>query len=200
MALAVIGAGFGRTGTHSAKLALEHLGFGPCHHMIRVMADPAQVALWRQAAAGHLPDWDAAFAGYGSAVDWPSAHFWRETMRHFPKAKVLLTHRSGDSWYDSFSKTILESIGPDSTPATFGHAVIRNVIFEGRPEDRAHAIALYERHNALVRAAVPADRLICHEVGQGWEPLCAGLGVPIPDIPYPRTNATAEFRDLVLQK
>jgi|GEM_PF-4069458 len=31
MSLKIIGAGFGRTGTHSLKLALEQLGFAPCN-------------------------------------------------------------------------------------------------------------------------------------------------------------------------
>ena len=38
----VIGAGFGRTGTHSMKSALELLGFGPCHHMVEVLSNPGQ--------------------------------------------------------------------------------------------------------------------------------------------------------------
>ncbi len=69
MGLAVIGAGFGRTGTESMKLALETLGLGPCHHMKEVLANPSQIALWRAAARGEGVDWDAAFAGYRSAVD-----------------------------------------------------------------------------------------------------------------------------------
>ena len=31
--LIVFGAGFGRTGTMSLKVALDTLGVGPCHHM-----------------------------------------------------------------------------------------------------------------------------------------------------------------------
>lgn len=200
MTLAVIGAGYGRTGTHSMKLALEMLGLGPCHHMASVMADPAQRDLWRAAGRGQLPDWDEAFAGFGSAVDWPSAHFWRETMAHFPKAKVLLTLRSAESWYHSFSETILHTLGPDNDPASFGVTVIRNVIFGGRPNDRAHAIETFNRHNDLVRATAPADRLICHAVGDGWGPLCAGLGLAIPDAPYPNSNSGAEFRANVLKQ
>jgi hypothetical protein len=69
MALSVIGAGFGRTGTESMKLALETLGRGPCHHMTEVLGNPDQIALWRAAARGDLPDWEQAFLGYRSAVD-----------------------------------------------------------------------------------------------------------------------------------
>jgi len=41
MTLSVIGAGFGRTGTLSLKLALEELGFGPCYHMMEVLKNPS---------------------------------------------------------------------------------------------------------------------------------------------------------------
>ena len=41
MTLAVIGAGFGRTGTASLRSALERLGFAPCYHMFEVVAQPA---------------------------------------------------------------------------------------------------------------------------------------------------------------
>ncbi len=90
MALSVIGAGFGRTGTESMKLALEALGMGPCHHMKEVLGNPEQVALWRSAAGGALPDWDEAFAGYDCAVDWPAAYFWRELSAYYPDAKIVL--------------------------------------------------------------------------------------------------------------
>jgi Sulfotransferase domain len=93
MALRVIGAGFGRTGTHSLKLALEQLGFAPCHHMYEVRAHPEQLAFWQAAARGELPDWDEVFAGFAAQVDWPGARFWRELAEHFPHAKVILSVR-----------------------------------------------------------------------------------------------------------
>jgi hypothetical protein len=40
MPLKVVGAGVGRTGTHSLKLALEQLLTGRCHHMVHRMAIP----------------------------------------------------------------------------------------------------------------------------------------------------------------
>ncbi len=106
MTLEVIGAGVGRTGTYSLKLALEELGFGPCHHMEEVLHNaPIQIPLWTAAAAGK-PDWDAALNGYNSAVDWPTASFWSELAKRYPKAKVVLTLRSTESWVASFSETI----------------------------------------------------------------------------------------------
>ena len=193
--LQVIGAGFGRTGTHSMKQALEMLGLGPCHHMVEVMTNPDQLAAWRAIAAGGAPDWNAVFAGYRSAIDWPSAYYWRQLASAFPEAKVLLTIRSPESWYKSFSSTILQGIGADTSPDSFGHLIIRNTIFDGRPEDRDLAIAAFNRNTAEVRAAIPAERLLIHEAGDGWEHLCRFLGVAVPQQPYPSSNSTQEFRD-----
>lgn len=192
--LKVIGAGFGRTGTHSMKKALEMLGLGPCHHMAEVMSNPDQLATWRAIAAGETPDWNGVFTGYRSAIDWPSAHYWRELAAAFPDAKVLLTIRSPESWYKSFSSTILQGIGPETSPESFGHRIIRNKIFDGRPEDRDIAIAAFNRNTQEVRAAIPASRLLVFEVGDGWEPLCRFLGIPAPPQPFPSSNSTEEFR------
>lgn len=195
MSLDVIGAGMGRTGTYSLKLALEHLGFGPCHHMADVNANLEQKELWRAAGQGQLPNWDLAYAGYRSAVDWPTAHFWREVSDHYPDAKVVLTVRDPEAWYDSVAQTIGLMMDPASNdPQSFGAAVVGNGVFGGRFNDRHHAIAVYEEHNATVRATLPPERLLTYQVSEGWGPLCAFLGVQLPSEPFPRTNSTAEFR------
>ncbi len=94
--LKVIGAGHGRTGAYSLKLALEQLGLGPCHHMEKVLKDPErQIPLWSAAARGQA-DWGTIFAGYGSAVDWPTAACWRELAEAHLEAKVILTTRSAE--------------------------------------------------------------------------------------------------------
>src|ERR1700749_3582769 len=101
MALAVIGAGFGRTGTYSLNLALEMLGLGLCHHMADVMQSEQQKAWFRAAGRGEAVDWDAVYAGSPSAVDWPPCHFWRQLAARFPDAKVILTTRDPAKWYES---------------------------------------------------------------------------------------------------
>ncbi len=194
MGLSVIGAGFGRTGTESMKLALETLGLGPCHHMKEVLADPSQMALWRAAARGEVPDWDAAFAGYASAVDWPAAYFWRQLSATYPDAKILLTVRSAESWYESMSNTILKVLESSTDPDSVGLRMIAEGVFGGRLGDRAHAIAVYEKNNAEVQAALPRQRLLTHHLGDGWQPLCRFLDKPIPDAAFPRTNSTEEFK------
>ena len=120
MSLSVIGAGFGRTGTESMKTALEILGFGPCHHMKELNANPTQRTLWRGIARGNTPDWEQAFAGYRSCTDWPSAFYWRELSAAYPDAKILLTLRDAESWYASVQNTILKSLTGNADPDSVG--------------------------------------------------------------------------------
>jgi hypothetical protein len=200
MALSVIGAGFGRTGTHTLNLALEQLGFGPCHHMEDLMAHPEQKALFRAAGRGEAVDWDAAYAGYKSAVDWPTAYFWRELAAHFPQAKVILTVRNSEEWYKSARATIFNTMGDSSDPETFGVAVIRTKIFSDRLDDETHVIEVLETHNAEVIEAIEPSRLLVYQVADGWPRLCSFLGVPVPAEPFPHSNTTDEFRSRMLKR
>ncbi|TGP49131.1 sulfotransferase family protein [bacterium M00.F.Ca.ET.230.01.1.1] len=194
MSLMVIGTGFGRTGTDSMREALTMLGFGPCHHMSEVMAHAGQRRLWRALARGAAPDWDQLFAGYKSCVDWPSAFYWRELIEAYPQARVILTWRSPESWWESFEKTILPAIVASTDQESLGIALVSKQVFGGRPQDRAHAIAVYRDNVEAVLNTVPAERLLVHKLGDGWAPLCAHLGVPVPDEPYPARNTTQAFR------
>lgn len=202
MTLSIIGAGFGRTGTTSLKLALEKIGRGPCYHMMEVFQNPAHIDLWNQAADGR-PNWDTVFDGYASAVDWPASAFYQQLLDQYPDARVILTARDSDKWYQSVSDTIyassirpLRDTDPPFLPAhrAMAQTVVWDGIFGGRFDDKAHAIATYERHNAKVQEQVPSDRLLVFEPGEGWAPLCAFLGCDVPSEPFPRANTTEEFR------
>lgn len=197
MPLSVIGAGLGRTGTMSLKLALEQLGFGPCYHMIEVFKDPAAPAYWEAAADGERMDWEKVFAGFKSTVDWPSASFYRELAAAYPEARVILTERDPEAWYESTQQTIFAIRDERAPPTDAFVSMIRKVVykmFDFRVHDRDWAISVFERHNAQARAAIPADRLLVYEVSQGWAPLCTFLGVPVQDGPMPKVNTTEEFR------
>lgn len=202
MALSVIGAGFGRTGTLSLKIALERLGLGPCYHMAEVFAHPEHVPAWRDAAEGRPVDWDTLLVGYGAAVDWPACHFWRELAVRHPQARVVLTVRDAERWYASVRDTIYGALCaelPAEPPVLRAQqAMARRIVLErtfgGRFEDRDHAIRVYREHNEAVRRALPPERLLVYEVAQGWEPLCGFLDRPVPDEPFPRVNSTDEFR------
>lgn len=193
MALSVIGAGFGRTGTYSLNMALEVLGFGPCHHMEDVNASADQKALFRAAGRGEPVDWDAAYVGYNSAVDWPTAYFWRELAEHFADAKIILTVRNSEDWYKSVKSTIL-ALSPGADPASFGEVVIRQKIFGGRTDDETHCIGVLEANTAEVIRSLPPERLLVYQVSEGWPKLCHFVSVPIPTVPFPTSNSTAEFK------
>ena len=201
MALDIIGPGFGRTGTNSLKQALETLGFGPCHHMFEVRDHPEQLPAWQAAARGERVDWDRMFQGYRSQADWPGARYWRELARHYPEAKVILTVRDPDAWFDSVQATIvpfLAARGQHPSPhvnaiAEMGHEAIAAQLFADRLSDREHATRVFRDHVAEVQATIPPDRLLTFEVRQGWEPLCAFLGRDVPDQPFPKTNSSKQF-------
>ncbi|MEZ6011419.1 MAG: sulfotransferase [Hyphomonas sp.] len=198
MALKVISAGFGRTGTLSLKQALEELGFGPCHHMMEVIENgEKQVPLWNGALAGK-PDFEAIYMGYSSAVDWPSAAFWKELADDYPDAKIILSSRSAESWYASISETILATVwAPETWPpqAVEWFTMVSKVLDRslGAARTKDELIAVFHAHEAAVKAAIPAGRLLVHSAKDGWDPLCAFLGVPVPEGPYPRTNSKEEF-------
>jgi len=199
MALKVIGTGFGRTGTDSMREALEILGFGPCHHMLEVNASDEQKRLWRAHVRGETIGWETLFAGYNSCVDWPSAYYWRELIRVYPDAKVLLTYRSPESWWESFERTIAVGISRSTEPESLGVALVGERVFGGKWSERDAAIAAYQANVDAVKATVPAHRLLVHSLGDGWEPLCRHLDVPVPAVPYPSRNNTSDFRRAILE-
>jgi hypothetical protein len=201
--LKIIGAGFGRTGTSSLKLALEQLGFGRCYHFRNMLAD-WHVPRWRRILAGGDADWDRIFHGYASTADFPAAAFYRELAAHYPAAKVILSTRDPEAWYRSTRETLLplRRALPTWLPP-FGHIaevtdkLLWQGAFEGRFDDREYMLQRYARHLAQVRAAIAPERLLVFDVRQGWEPLCAFLGVPVPATPFPRVNDTRHMRNIV---
>ncbi len=199
MALQIIGAGFGRTGTASLKLALEQIGFDPCYHMSEVLQDPSRIDLWLRAADGN-PDWASLFEGYRACVDFPACSFYSQLAEAYPQAKVLLTVRDAGRWFDSVYATIMSpAFTRHIEPTPFGELNRRVAwdLFDGRIHDREHMIACFERHVSQVQATIPADRLLVYEVKQGWEPLCSFLEVPVPDMPFPHVNTTEETSKLL---
>ena len=202
MSLEIIGAGFGRTGTRSLQIALQEIGFGPCYHMMELFEHPEHAPVWHGAADGAPTDWRALLDGYRAAVDWPACYFWRELMAEFPNAKVLLTERDPESWYNSISRTIFEIIARADAMADdpvrgpqirMSRYVVRDKTFGGNI-DKDHVLAVYKAHNEAVKREVPPEKLLVYDVKEGWEPLCAFLDVPVPDTEFPRTNSAEEFR------
>jgi len=200
MTLKVIGAGFGRTGTMSLKLALEQLGFGPCYHMAEVFKNQAWDLWYEVSKDPARADWATIFQGYNSTVDWPNATYYRELAEVYPDAKVILTERDPDEWFDSTQATIFarmptEPGAPDGFPRMVSKVVCE--LFDYRMHDRAHCTAVFKAHNAKVREVIPADRLLVYHVSDGWEPLCRFLGVEPPTEAMPKVNSREEFAAMV---
>ena len=202
MPLKVIGAGYPRTGTMSTKLALERLGFGPCHHMIEVFAHPESWPLWDRVGDCLPVEWEDIFGAYQACTDAPGCYFWRELSERYPEAKVVMTVRDPDSWYRSMQDTILTGVHRDTMMGSaigpiIGKLAARHMGGEGSlasfPPSREQMIAAYNGHYEAVRAAIPAGRLLEMRAADGWEPLCRFLGVATPDSPFPRVNSTEEF-------
>ena len=203
MGLKIIGSGFGRTGTMSTKMALEELGFGPCHHMTEVMASPGQATYWAAHAAGQDVDWTEVFADYAAQVDFPGASVWHELSIAFPEAKVIHTERPEDDWWASYSTTIGKFFAhretlplPPPIAAIFEtmDKLLLKGVFGGL--DRDSAIAAYRRNNEKVRDTIPADRLLVFTPADGWGPICRFLDVPTPLSDFPKSNARDEFWNL----
>ena len=202
----VIGAGFGRTGTLSLKSALEELGLGPCYHMVETRAHPEHDTMWLALANGEASDWRPMLSGYASAVDWPTTYFWKDLAAANPQAKIILTLREPDAWYRSAAATIFarmlefETLRSDPSavdPDRHRHMeMVNTIVVEktfGGSLDKAHAIQVFNAHNEDVRRSVPREKLLVYESGEGWEPLCDFLGVPVPAAPYPKVNTTCDF-------
>jgi hypothetical protein len=205
MAVRVVGAGLGRTGTNSLRLALEQLLGAPCYHMMVVSDRPQDVDVWWAAVRGEMPDWSTFPAGFGALVDWPSAAFWRELAAAHPDALVLLSVReSAEAWWRSVERTLVPTmtapIPADRPGLARQRQMVRELVastFTPDLADAEAAMAAYERHNAEVRATVPPQRLLEWRAGDGWQPICDALGLPVPSQPFPHSNTTADFRSMV---
>ena len=199
MSLKVIGAGLGRTGTASLKVALEQLLGVRCYHMSEAFGNPANPPLWLRAAKGDA-DWEAIFKGYGATVDYPACGFWRELAAHYPNAKVLLSVRDPDKWFESTRETILSDGIRELTSLTPDKEFFQETVFKdyvGHFGDRAFITSYFKRHNEEVQRAIPKERLLVYDVSQGWEPLCKFLGVPVPKTAFPHVNVRQDFDAMI---
>jgi hypothetical protein len=186
----------------SLKVALEELGFGPCYHMSEAFEHPEHVSLWEAAIRGEPLDWEKIFGSYQAAVDWLTTAFYKDLMKVYPHAKVLLTIRDPEKWYESTKHTIYTTVDiPEPSPTLrMATKLIWEQTFEGSIEDRRYAIEAFKRHNEEVKNHVPPERLLLYEVKEGWKPLCEFLGVGIPvEKPFPHLNDMEAFKERVQQ-
>ena len=201
--LKVIGAGWGRTGTNSAKLALEKLLNGPCYHMFECAKRP-DFQKWIDAYNGK-PDFDAIFrhpdgGSYVATVDYPACGMYKELMEAYPDAKVLLTVRDPEQWYDSVIDTIWSwrcgeqnwSVRIFANGRRFQRQARlfheRTMLPKVKRTDREGSIRSFKAWVERVKSSVPPERLLVFDVKEGWEPLCKFLDLPVPEEPFPKVN------------
>ena len=199
MTLRVVGAGLGRTGTLSLKIALERLIGGRCYHMTEVFGHPEHAPVWRDAAHGATVDWDDLLADYNATVDWPGCALWRSLADANPDAVILLSSReSAETWWKSASRTIFVGMDDPAAEPVPGWRAMWDALAEltlppNAVSEADVAMAAYEAHNAAVRAEADPERLLEWRPGDGWEPLSAALGVPAPDEAFPHLNTTEDW-------
>ena len=214
----IIGAGFGRTGTLSLKVALERLGYTRCYHMHDLPANPEHITYWETAARGEPVNWPSLFHGYQAILDFPGCYFYRQLLDQYPHAKVILTTRDPEEWYASALKTIykpkpsLALILTIVRKIPFSRRVRRlprvmlamdrivfKGLFDGRFTDKQHALEVYKRHYEEVIKTVPPPQLLVYSVKEGWGPLCTFLEVSVPDKPFPHANTGGDFSKMELE-
>ncbi len=217
MSLNVIGAGFPRTGTSSMKVALQILGFDECYHMKNLLIDPYKLPLWNELESKGTTDFEKLFDGFQASVDIPGYLYYKLLMDKYPDAKVILTTRNFDKWYDSINATLMKAVYPNiglklkiirkalSRPSVFQSKkcvdMVKRTFFEMQFQkkfaDKDHSRTLFDAHHAEVISHVPEDRLLIYEPGQGWEPLCNFLELPTPKESYPHLNKKENFLDMM---
>jgi hypothetical protein len=200
--LAVIGAGLGRTGTHSLGLALEKLGFGPCYNIFAVDKNPGHRELWHSALEGKRIDWDDLFSAYRSTVEWPGVAFFDQIFQHYPFARVILTMRDPESWYESVRDTLFEAMelsahhpDPGKRESVSLSGLLMERAFDGRYGEKEHILDVYRKHVQHVTEVVPREQLLQFDVKDGWKPLCDFLQKATPNESFPRVNERSDFID-----
>jgi len=219
MPIKIIGAGFPRTGTNTLKQALEQLGYSKTYHFKEMIAKPTDLQYWLTLEETGSTNWDELYQGYEASVDLPAYPWYLEHMEKYPDAKVILTVRPFDKWYDSLYNTIYKA-GPQTLPeklamiskllfnpgvrkmvkcVKFAKRRIFEVELQGKFEDKAFAEKVFNDHIAKVKATVPAEKLLVYDVRDGWAPLCKFLGVPEPKEALPHLNKKENFKTMLAE-
>jgi len=222
MGLLVIGAGHGRTGTTSLRAALVKLLEAPCYHMdeITVEGKIDDTNVWLEMLDAQAKGDSAAVGalagkilnGYGAAIDWPASLFYKELMETYPEAKLILTVRKAESWYESTFDTLwgvrcaqagtwMIKIVPFVKQLNkFVDALLwagPNSLFKGKFTDQASACKIYNDWIEEVKKTVPKERLLVFDVKEGYAPLCKFLQLPEPAESFPNVNEKKRFQDLI---
>ncbi len=217
MSIKIIGAGLPRTGTNTLKESLERLGYTKTYHMKELLVHPENLHYWTSLKETGTTKWEELYNGYQATVDFPAYPWYKEHMKQYPDAKVILTVRPFEKWYTSVHSTIWQA-GPQTVPqkiamlskllfnprlrsvikcVKFAKSNIFGVTMQGKFEDKAFALKMFNKHIEEVKAYVPAEKLLVYDVSEGWGPLCKFLGVPEPNQPIPHLNKKENFKEML---
>ncbi len=217
MSIKIIGAGLPRTGTNTLRESLEMLGFTKTYHMKQLLTHPENLHYWTTLKATGTTNWQELYNGYQATVDFPCYPWYKEHMKQYPDAKVILSLRPFEKWYNSYYSTIWTAQNPpESEKAAMSERIaadprLKSVMqvmgfskqamsedhFQGKFMDKEFMEKLFNDHNEEVKNYVPADKLLVFDVCEGWEPLCKFLDVEIPNESLPHTNKKEDFHIMV---
>ena len=142
MSIQIIGAGFPRTGTTTLKSALQTLGFNDTYHFKDLIANSDKLKYWQELENNGTTDFDALFEGYKATVDFPGYPYYKILMKQYPDAKVILSKRDFDQWYESVNKTIWKA-GPQTLVAKL--AMLTKMIFNKKLRNTFKCIKFMRR-------------------------------------------------------
>ena len=219
MSIKIIGAGLPRTGTNTLKESLEKLGYVKAYHMKELIVHPENLHYWLTLKETGTTQWDELYNGFQATVDFPAYPWYKEHMKQYPDAKVILTVRPFEKWYTSVDSTIWKA-GPQnalqkiiklfkllfnprlksvSKCIKFAKGTIFKVHFQGKFKDKIFAEKMFNKHIEDVKAFVPAEKLLIYDVSDGWGPLCKFLNVPEPNEPLPHLNKKENFKEMLAE-
>jgi hypothetical protein len=217
MSIKIIGAGFPRTGTNTLRESLEKLGYVKTYHMKNLLLHPENLHYWTTLKETGTTYWDELYDGYQATVDFPAYPWYKDHMKQYPDAKVILSVRPFEKWHDSVYSTIWQAQHPSETErmemqkkvaanprllsvikcVELAKEMMMEKHFQGKFLDKEFAEKIFNQHIEDVKAYVPSDKLLVFDVSEGWEPLCKFLGVRVPNEALPHTNKKEDFKEML---
>ena len=187
-----------RAGSNALKQALVQLGYPRIYSMGETVQYYAHLRAWQRHADGGKPiDFARFLAPWDAAKAHPAMWYPEQVLAAFPDAKVILLQRDATDWFRSYRRMVglIGTLGAILwfVPRLHAfHRLVSSTTFaELGPGDGGSAGAFVAAHERLYERAiarVPPEQILRYDVRDGWEPLCAFLDRPVPDVPFPRSN------------
>ena len=160
-------------------------------------------------------EFDGLLSDWGAVTDQPTSFLAEDLINAYPEAKVVLVERDVERWYKSYEATVISGSQSPMIPfislidrtyvgkfasqtdliaryyfnilePRVRYLLFNNPVFFNHWRDKAKDV--YLAHNELIKRITPKERLLLFRLEDGWEPLCAFLGKPVPDTAWPNTD------------